>query len=239
MYMTQSSETSQQILALNTRLSMARYIRNYLANASSQNQLLPANSGIENPAIEQQIAEYNTTQLRRNDLVANSSEKNPLVADMDQSLKDMRQAIIASVDNHITALDTQLRSFLRSERQTTERIAANPTQGKYLLSVERQQTVKEALYLFLLQKREENELSQAFTAYNTRVITPPTGNSTPTAPVRKTSFGGHRPGYPDTRGHHIHPREHEHQGARTQGFGKPVPSLRGRSAPGVCRPAEA
>lgn len=185
MYMTQSSETSQQILALNTQLSMARYIRNYLTNASSQNQLLPANSGIENPAIEQQIAEYNTTQLRRNDLVANSSEKNPLVADMDQSLKDMRQAIIASVDNHITALDTQLRSFLRSERQTTERIAANPTQGKYLLSVERQQTVKEALYLFLLQKREENELSQAFTAYNTRVITPPTGNSTPTAPVRK------------------------------------------------------
>ena len=72
-----------------------------------------------------------------------------------------------------------------SEQQTTERIAANPSQGKYLLSVERQQKVKEALYLFLLQKREENELSQAFTAYNTRVITPPTGSMIPTAPVKK------------------------------------------------------
>lgn len=185
MYMAQSSETNTQILALNTQLSMARYIRNYLTNATSKNQLLPANSGIESPGIEQQIANYNTAQLRRNDLVANSSEKNPLVVDMDQSLENMRHAIITSIDNHITTLNTQLRSLLQSEQQTTARIAANPTQGKYLLSVERQQKVKEALYLFLLQKREESELSQAFTAYNTRVITPPSGSIIPTAPVKR------------------------------------------------------
>lgn len=73
----------------------------------------------------------------------------------------------------------------QEEQQTTSRIAASPTQAKYLLSVERQQKVKEALYLFLLQKREENELSQAFTAYNTRIITPPYGKMIPTAPVKK------------------------------------------------------
>lgn len=55
MYMEQSSETNAQILALNTQLSMARYIRNYLTNSTSKNQLLPANSGIESPGIEQQI----------------------------------------------------------------------------------------------------------------------------------------------------------------------------------------
>lgn len=185
MYMAQSSETNAQILALNTQLSMARYIRNYLTNATGRNQLLPANSGIESAGIEQQIANYNTMQLRRNDLVANSSETNPLVMDMDQSLQNLRHAIITSIDNYVITLNTQLRTLQQSERQTTARIAANPTQGKYLLSVERQQKVKEALYLFLLQKREENELSQAFTAYNTRMITPPTGSLLPTAPVKK------------------------------------------------------
>lgn len=185
MYMEQSTATNAQILGLNTQLSMARYIRNYLTNSTSKNQLLPANSGIESPGIEQQIANYNTAQLRRNDLVANSSERNPLVIDMDQSLEDMRRAIVTSMDNHITTLNTQIRSLQQSEQQTTARIAANPTQGKYLLSVERQQKVKEALYLFLLQKREENELSQAFTAYNTRVITPPSGSLIPTAPIKR------------------------------------------------------
>ena len=165
---------------LNTVIAV--YNENWIKD---KNQLLPANSGIESPGIEQQIANYNTAQLRRNDLVANSSEKNPLVVDMDQSLENMRHAIITSIDNHITTLNTQIRSLQQSEQQTTARIAANPTQGKYLLSVERQQKVKEALYLFLLQKREENELSQAFTAYNTRVITPPSGSMIPTAPVKK------------------------------------------------------
>lgn len=185
MYMAQSSETNAQILALNTQLSMARYMRNYLSNATSQNQLLPANSGIESSGIEKQISEYNETLLQRNSLVRNSSEQNPLVIDIDQSLKNMRNAIIASIDNHLTSLNTRLRSLQQSEQRTTARIAANPSQAKYLLSVERQQKVKEALYLFLLQKREENELSQAFTAYNTRIITPPYGSMVPMAPVKK------------------------------------------------------
>ena len=184
LYMEQSSENNTRILALNNQLSMARYVRNYLTNSTGRNQLLPANSGIESTGIEQQIANYNTMQLRRNDLVANSSESNPLVMDMDQSLQSLRNAIITSLDNYVVTLNTQLRSLQQSERQTTARIAANPSQGKYLLSVERQQKVKEALYLFLLQKREENELSQAFTAYNTRLITPPTGTMIPTSPVR-------------------------------------------------------
>lgn len=185
MYMAESSETNAKIQTLNTQLSMTRYVRSYLTGASSRNQLLPANSGIENSGIEKQIAEYNTLQLRRNDLVGNSSETNPLVVDMDHSLHALRDAIIRTLDNYVTTLNTQLRALQQSARQTTARIAANPSQGKYLLSVERQQKVKESLYLFLLQKREENELSQAFTAYNTRVIMPPSGSMAPTAPAKK------------------------------------------------------
>ena len=188
MYMAQSSQTNAQILALNNQLYMTRYIRNYLANDANRTQLLPANSGIESANIESQIAEYNKQLLQRNSLVANSSTENPLVVDMDQALASMREAIIRSIDNQIVTLNSQIKSLRQTEQQTTSRIAANPTQAKYLLSVERQQKVKEALYLFLLQKREENELSQAFTAYNTRIVTPPHGSMLPTSPVRKNIF---------------------------------------------------
>ena len=188
MYMAQSSAANAQILSLNNQLYMTRYIRNYLANDANRTQLLPANSGIESANIESQIAEYNKQLLQRNSLVANSSTENPLVVDMDQALASMRGAIIRSIDNQIVTLNSQIKSLRQTEQQTTSRIAANPTQAKYLLSVERQQKVKEALYLFLLQKREENELSQAFTAYNTRIVTPPHGSMLPTSPVRKNIF---------------------------------------------------
>ena len=185
LYMSQSSETNAQIMELNTQLSMARYIRNYMTASGNRGQLLPANTGLQGGNVEQQISEYNAMQLQRNNLVANSSESNPLVTDMDHSLSALHDAIISSIDNLIVSLNTQIASLERSEAQTTARIAANPGQAKHLLSVERQQKVKEQLYLFLLQKREENELSQAFTAYNTRLITPPTGSMIPTSPVKK------------------------------------------------------
>ena len=188
MYMTQSNAINEKIQGLNNELFMTRYIRESLSSEENRNKVLPANSGISSANIESQIHEYNDKLLRRNDLVAASSETNPLVVDLDNSLSSLRQAIISSVDNQELALNNQINSLQRTEQQATARIAANPTQAKYLLSVERQQSVKEALYLYLLQKREENELSQAFTAYNTRIIDPPTGSMRPTAPRRSMIF---------------------------------------------------
>lgn len=184
MYMSQSQETNAQILELSMQLSMAKYIKSYLVAGESQNQLLPANSGISGGNIEKQISEYNTAQLQRNNLVANSSDENPLVKDMDNALKSMREAIITSIDNLVITLNTQIETLERTNEQIMAKIAASPSQAKDLLSDERQQKVKEALYLFLLEKREENELSQAFTAYNTRIITPPTGSMESTYPQK-------------------------------------------------------
>lgn len=181
LYMAQSAENNKELSTLNNQLSTAQYIRREL-NTKQLDQTLPANSGIVSANIETQISEYNNLVLDRNRLIANSSEKNPLVKNMASSLQSMQRAIIQSVDNLIVSLNTQIRNLRRQEEATTNRLASNPNQAKYLLSVERQQKVKEELYLYLLQKREENELSQAFTAYNTRLITAPRGSMFPTAP---------------------------------------------------------
>lgn len=186
LYMTQSAENKKELLILNNQLSTARYIRREL-NGKQLNQPLPTNSGIANGNIEGLIGEYNSMVLNRNRLIANSSEKNPLVKDLASSLRSMQKTIIQSVDNLIVSLNTQIKSIQQQEATTTSQLASNPNQAKYLLSVERQQKVKEELYLYLLQKREENELSQAFTAYNTRLITAPRGSSFPTAP-KKTNI---------------------------------------------------
>lgn len=181
LYMAQSAENNKELSTLNNQLSTAQYIRREL-NTKQLDQTLPANSGIVSANIETQISEYSNLVLDRNRLIANSSEKNPLVKNMASSLQSMQRTIIQSVDNLIVSLNTQIRSLRRQEEATTNRLASNPNQAKYLLSVERQQKVKEELYLYLLQKREENELSQAFTAYNTRLITAPRGSMFPTAP---------------------------------------------------------
>ena len=184
LYIQQSSETEVKLLELSNRMYMVRYISDYMSREENAFELLPAGTGIESTGIEGQILEYNNKLLERNYLVASSSTSNPLVVDADQALQSMRATILTSLENYTVMLQNQMESLHQQESKATDRIAATPDQAKYLLSVERQQKVKESLYLFLLQKREENELSQAFTAYNTRLITPPVGSIAPTSPAR-------------------------------------------------------
>lgn len=185
MYMSQSQQTQSQMLELNNQLQMARYIRSYLTADGNRDQLLPANTGVQSANVQSLIGEYNTALLQRNSLVEKSSEQNPLVQQLDGQLAAQRQAIVRTIDNEIINLNTQLRGLRGSEARITSRIASNPTQAKNLLSVERQQKVKESLYLFLLQKREENELSQAFTAYNTKIVNRPGASGIPPSPNRR------------------------------------------------------
>ncbi len=185
-YVGQASSATAQATELNNQMYMARYVRNYLTNPTNKYTLIPANQGVNSPNISAQITEYNTLLLSRNNLLSASSLQNPLVQEKDLQLEELRNALIASVDNHIASLNVELRSAQSIRGQANSKIASSPSQSKYLLSVERQQKVKESLYLYLLQKREENELSQAFTAYNNRVITSATGSNIPTFPIPKT-----------------------------------------------------
>ena len=184
-YMQMAQENASEIMKLNTQKAIATYVQSFLKENVKNNQLLPVNTGIDNRGIEVQIGEYNGTLLERNNLVANSSDKNPLLATYDQKLESLRTSLLTGINNLIVSLNTQIKHWEQSENRTSEQIASNPEQAKYLQTVGREQKVKEALYLFLLQKREENELSQAFTAYNTRIISPPSGSIYPVSPVRR------------------------------------------------------
>ncbi len=185
MYMSQSQEAARKLQELDNQLYTARYIRNNMSTTQDLSKMLPSPASLNNSNIAGQIGKYNDIVLQRNNIVANSSDRNPIVVEMDNNLRAMHATILESIDDLINALQVQMSSFQRAEQTATARLSENPKQSKYILDIERQQKVKESLYLFLLQKREENELSQAFTAYNTRVITNPTGPSAPTSPNTK------------------------------------------------------
>lgn len=182
--MERADKNSAILLDLNTKLSVAGYIRDYITNRANTNQLLPANMGLDDGKTDGLIDKYNALQLERNSLMANGGKNNPLVKDIDKALNQLRRSVISSINNMIVSLSTRIGHIQNDEQKTNTDISTNPTQAKELLSVERQQKVKEALYLFLLQKREENQLSQSFTADNTQIVKSPTGSNVPLKPKK-------------------------------------------------------
>ena len=183
--MKQSVEMSNKMLEVTNQMSMSIYLRDYLNNPGNAKSVIPVNTGIGSPTLEAQISNYNNLLLTRNTLAASSSDTNPLVVDYDGQIKGLREAIVNAINGQIVALNKSLRNMEGAKGAAESQLASGSTQAKYLLSVERQKKVKESLYLYLLQKREENELTQKFTADNTRIITPPTGSLQPVAPKVK------------------------------------------------------
>ena len=179
--LTNADLAEKAVVETANKIAILKFLKEHVEKDDGT-QLIPANTGIGVTSIEQQIAEYNKTMLNRNRIVANSSESNPIVQEMNQELTYLRGAILSSIKNQIKAFNSELASTRQLHEKSRRSLASNPQQNKHLLSISRQQGVKEALYLFLLQKREENELSQAFTATNTRIIQEPSGCSVPTAP---------------------------------------------------------
>lgn len=188
-YLTEQQELSKMTLELQGQIQAARGLRSRLL-ATGSNTFLPGNTTLDNGALQLQIKEYNDLVAKRNILEQKSSDKNPLVQQIDVDMTQLKEAILSSVDNAIQAIENQLDNLKHAQGTNTGKIATSPKQAKYLLSVERQQKIKENLYLFLLQKREDNELSQAFTAYNTRIIKKPGGDGVPVAPKKSIILVG-------------------------------------------------
>lgn len=185
-YLAESSKVKEESAQLETELSIARSIKSYLADVTRKDQLIPNVTGVGDVSMQSQITAYNELMLQRNRLKESSGEKNPVVQAADKNLEGMRATISGSMDNYMKTLRLRLDKAKIVENRLASSIQAVPKQEKMALSIMRQQSIKETLYTFLLNKREENALQLAITEANIRVVEEPFGSYLPVSPARSS-----------------------------------------------------
>lgn len=184
-YLQQQSQSNAELLRLTNQKAMAEYILDILRDKSMHNQLLPTNSGINNAVAETQINLYNSMLIQLKSNLHGTSTQNPLIIKQEAELEDVRKNIFATITNQIKTIDIQLQSLHDYNGTASSKLSSTPEQAKHLLSVEREQKVKESLYLYLLQKKEENEIQKSYTSFNTQLIDMPHGSDHPTSPNKR------------------------------------------------------
>lgn len=182
-YLQQQSQSDADIMRLSSQRSMAQFIYNILKDKAKKHQLLPTNTGLNN-VLQEQINQYNSMLLQlKNSLTATSSQ-NPLIIKQEAELDELRHNILSTIDNQIKVLSIQIGAMQGYNEEVNSKISSNPNQAKHLASVEREQKVKESLYLYLLQKKEENQISLTYSSKNTQMIDMPHGSEMPTSPKK-------------------------------------------------------
>lgn len=186
-YIQESSQAHQKSLQIETQMGVVKYLLDNLKQPAKDDEmvLIPALGGLTDANIQGQIAKYNELMLTYNRLHGSASADNPYLQQMKGSLQQQKATIIASTEALLSSLKVQLTRAHQEENKLYSSITNVPEKEMEGLDITRQQAIKETLYTYLLNKREETALQLAITEANIRIVEQPFGSNTPIAPRKK------------------------------------------------------
>lgn len=173
MYLQQTGQSDRERSELDVQLSLVEYVESYLSDPANTYSPIPS-LGIDDAGLSSIINEYNKTVAEREKLLNTSSESNPVVQEYSQNILAVKANVLQGVASTRKSIELRKKDINRQEEEIERKIRNVPQYERELTDIMRQQRIKENLFVFLLEKREENALTQTLAVGDARMIDEPT-----------------------------------------------------------------
>lgn len=185
----QRTKSEEEVFQIESQLALSQLLQKTLTTASGSD-LLPANIGINNSAINALISEYNAAVINRDHFLNSGGANNPIVKQAIAQVEDLKTNINRSLSNYVSQLEVSSQQLELRNQKFSGKVAQIPEKEKLLRAIDRQQKIKESLYLLLLQKREEAAINLAITEPSIKVVEYALSSGGPISPKSKIVYLG-------------------------------------------------
>lgn len=187
-YLAQASNYKTQLSEWAIQIDILESIERYLKRNDSEYRMVPSTLGIQDATLQGLISQYNGLQMERERMLRTLHPNNPLVENINEQLVILKVNILENLHNIKEGLIITSNNLKANSGEFQSRIKKVPSMERELLEINRQQAIKQNLYLYLLQKREETAMSLVATVSNSRIIDPATARAAQVAPNKSTIY---------------------------------------------------
>ncbi len=176
------SANDQKLSDVNMQLSVINQLENHIQTNNSNVGISPSTLGVSDPTLSQLLNSLNIAELEREKLKKTVAENNPLLVSVTDQINKIKPNIIDNIQSQRNNLEANKKYLAATNSRYSNMLHSIPVKERQLLEISRDQNIKSGIYSFLLQKREESELSYASNLSDTRVVNYAQSSNSPVSP---------------------------------------------------------
>ncbi len=178
-----TQQNDAQLNQVNIQLAVLEDLQKFISTQSDKRGNTPATVGLNDPVLLGQINKLSELELHRDQLLQTTSEENPLLQTVDNQIKATKNNIGQNIQTMKAMLTSSQQQYQAKNQKVEGVIRQIPQQERALMDITRQQSIKNNLYTYLLQKREELAVTFAAAIADSRTIDAAKSSAGPVKPV--------------------------------------------------------
>ncbi len=188
MYLQNVTENDQKLAQVNLQLEVLNQVERYVKSKSNSTGIVPSTLGINDPVLNKLLDNLYQLETEYDRLTKTTGVNNPLVQSVSVQIEKIRPSILENIRNQRANLQAGLNNLSSTNRTYNSTLHSLPQKERELVNVSREQSVKNNVYSFLLQKKEETALAYASNIDNSRVIASAQAGGEPISPKKSIIY---------------------------------------------------
>lgn len=180
-----SSYFKERLISAETQFSVISIIEDFLQAPENRYAVVPMSLGIKEESAVESLLAYNELLMERLKLLRSTNPGNPIIESMNEQVDATRQSVLMTIQSIKRGIEYARNDLREQEKTFNDRIKGMPKQEREYIAIKRQQEIKQALYLYLLQQQEDNALKLALENPKAQIIDNAYVNSRPVKPMKK------------------------------------------------------